>query len=473
MVKPAYLFGIEIPVQNTVGNEAYGLYFAFLNFTYLFQIIHDPGLQNFNSREISSNPSLINRVFPSIVLLKGLLACVFIALAGLLAIGLGYWKADPLLLCIVMFNQIAASYLLFLRTNVSGLGKYTTDSLLSIADKGFMLLVLGILLWFIKPVWFNIHTFALLQACSFLLAISMTMFVLRASINWQVPKQLFHEFSALLKRSLPYATTVFLMFLYTRTDAVMLEALLIDGAYQAGIYAAAYRIMDAFTMFSFLFAGLLLPMFSSMIAAGKPTNQLFIKSLDWIFAIEVIAVVPIWMFRNEIMGLLYEDTHISSGMILGILMVAFAFKATNFVSGSLLVAQEKLRNLTILLAATVLLNVSLNFILIPQQGAYGASLATLISQVIVGVGMFILCLRTIQFKNTIPSLLKWVTIGCAIFPMEYISTNYLDSVHWTIQFGCFLSVCIIASLLFGLVRPRDFTYFAEGLSRRRGIDQNS
>jgi O-antigen/teichoic acid export membrane protein len=45
----------------------------------------------------------------------------------------------------------------------------------------------------------------------------------------------------------------------------MLERMLDNGARQAGIYAQSFRLMDAANMIAYLFAGLLLPMFSHMI----------------------------------------------------------------------------------------------------------------------------------------------------------------------------------------------------------------
>ena len=80
---------------------------------------------------------------------------------------------------------------------------------------------------------------------------------------------------AILKKSYPYAILTLLMASYNRFDAILLERLLPNGSQQAGIYAQAFRILDAAAMFALLFAGLLLPMFSKMIK--KCNNKLFSK----------------------------------------------------------------------------------------------------------------------------------------------------------------------------------------------------
>ena len=74
---------------------------------------------------------------------------------------------------------------------------------------------------------------------------------------------------ALIKQSFPYALLILLMMFYNRVDSIMIERLLEDGDMQAGIYAQGFRYLDAVNMFALLFAGLLLPMFSKMLAKNE------------------------------------------------------------------------------------------------------------------------------------------------------------------------------------------------------------
>ena len=61
LIKPFFIFGIDLNVQNQAAAGAYGLYFALLNWTFLFQILNDFGLQNFNSRLVSQHPQLVDK----------------------------------------------------------------------------------------------------------------------------------------------------------------------------------------------------------------------------------------------------------------------------------------------------------------------------------------------------------------------------------------------------------------------------
>ena len=46
LIKPFWILGIDVGVQNRVGAENYGLYFAVFNFTFLFNMLLDMGITN-------------------------------------------------------------------------------------------------------------------------------------------------------------------------------------------------------------------------------------------------------------------------------------------------------------------------------------------------------------------------------------------------------------------------------------------
>jgi O-antigen/teichoic acid export membrane protein len=49
----------------------------------------------------------------------------------------------------------------------------------------------------------------------------------------------------ILKKSYPYALLILLMMMYSKMDTLMIERLHVDGLKQVGIYAQAYRLLDA------------------------------------------------------------------------------------------------------------------------------------------------------------------------------------------------------------------------------------
>ena len=55
LIKPLWIFGIDLSVQNRVGAEEYGLYAAIFSFTLIFNIILDLGLTHYNNQAIARN----------------------------------------------------------------------------------------------------------------------------------------------------------------------------------------------------------------------------------------------------------------------------------------------------------------------------------------------------------------------------------------------------------------------------------
>ena len=89
LIKPIFIFGIDLSVNNIVGPEQYGLYFTILNSSYLMLIFNDFGIQNFNNRNIAQHNHLLDKYFPNIIILKTILGFVYLISTILLCISLG------------------------------------------------------------------------------------------------------------------------------------------------------------------------------------------------------------------------------------------------------------------------------------------------------------------------------------------------------------------------------------------------
>lgn len=147
LVKPFWIFGIDRTVQNLVGASEYGVYFALFNFSILFNILLDFGLTNFNNREISRHPNLLSRYLSNMVMVKLLMGVLYAIVSITFALAVGYSKVQLMLLAVLVFNQFLSSFILYLRSNISGLQRFKTDSLLSVTDKVLMITLCGFLLW--------------------------------------------------------------------------------------------------------------------------------------------------------------------------------------------------------------------------------------------------------------------------------------------------------------------------------------
>ncbi len=453
LIKPFWFFGIEVGVQNTVGEEVYGFYFSLFNFTFILNILLDLGINNFNNRAISRDHGLIKDYLAAIVPLKIILSVVYtlaVLLAGKI---IGYSEEQFRMLWILIMNQFLASFILYLRTNISGLQYFRTDSLLSVMDRSLMILFTGLLLWgniTEKP--FRIEWFVYAQTLSYILTLITVASIVRYRSGSFMQRINLKRSLQILRMSYPFALLILLMSLFNRMDSVMLERLLENGKEEAGIYAQSFRIFDAASQFSLLFAMLLLPMFSRMIKLGQNVNDLVRMALPLLMAAGLTLAITGNYYRVEIIDLMYTSPAPYSSTIFGILMVGFLFVSTSYIYGTLLTANNNLKHLNILAGITVVVNVSLNLILIPHHHAVGAAISSLISQAFYAVSQLIVARRILKVPVNADILIR-----LAGFLLLNLGTGYLTLLlpGWIPGFLILLGSCVATSLLLGLIRPRD------------------
>ena len=377
LVKPLYLFGVDLGVQNSLGAETYGLYFALWNFSILFQIVGDWGLQQYANQTLAGRPWLFAKYFPHFWRLKFWLLGFYIGLALFFAWLLAYpWAFWPYLLAL-LFNQVLLSSLLFVRAQLAALGRFRLDSLLSALDK-CLLLIFGYALLHFEAL--SLGRFIASQTLSYVLTLVVSLCFLprfvwsgggayAGALRW-----------SLLKRSSPYALAVLLMSVYTRLDAVLLERLAGVGAGAA--YAFAYRWLDALNMIGFLFAGLLLPMTARLFAQKDQAGlrDLFDLSLRLITAFSLpmaclLAYQAPWLAAQ----LIREEVDLVA-KVTRILLPSVVAGAWIYVAGTMLLALERLAWLNRLFFGAMLFNVLTNILLIPRYGVVASAYLALLTQ---------------------------------------------------------------------------------------------
>ena len=253
LVKPFYVFGIDMKVQDTVGAEEYGLYFSIFSFAFLFFIILDLGLTQYNSRIIAQDFSSLKTHLPNFIIAKFILGTLFFIAIYIGALMLGYTSKElywlGLLGLIHFFNSLTE----YLRSNIAALHLFRLDAILSIINRLLLIIVCGIMLYGSYVANFRIEDFiyAQISTLAFTALLSLGIVLKYAGMSsFSFNKDLIIN---IIKEGYPYALLVLLTTIYTRTDAVMLKELLPEtGKTEAGYYAAAYRFLDMAAMVRFI-----------------------------------------------------------------------------------------------------------------------------------------------------------------------------------------------------------------------------
>ena len=422
LIKPFWIFGIDRTIQNTVGSEEYGLYFSLFNFSLLLNILLDLGITNYNNRNISQHNQIVRKSLSHIIGLRLLLVLAYSLITIIAGLIIGYDIRQFKLLTFLICNQFLVSSILYLRSNLSGLHHFRTDSIISVLDRLLMIFICGLLLWgnIIKAT-FKIEWFIYAQTVSYIITLLITIIVVNSKAKFEKLKFSRSYFVVVLKKSIPYAILALLTLFHFRIDSVMLERMLPMGKLQAGIYAQSFRVLDAAVMFSFLFASLLLPIFSKMIKEKQSIHNLTLFSFLLLVIPSIGIAIIAHFYQIEFMSLLYKEHAIISGKIFSVLMVSFVSISATYIFGTLLTANGNLYELNIIAGLGVFTNLTLNLILIPRYQALGAAYASFVTQSLIAATQIIVSKRKFGFNFNIKRIILLVIFSAGTYYISYLS----------------------------------------------------
>ncbi|BAB76129.1 flippase [Anabaena sp. FACHB-709] len=190
--------------------------------------------------------------------------------------------------------------------------------------------------------------------------------------NFQVAK-------TLLKESLPLIFSGFAIMIFMKIDQIMLGQMI--GDKEVGIYSAAVRLSEIW----YFIPGAIVPSVAPSIYAAKDqSDKVYYQRLGQLFrlltCIAVAIAVPMTFLSDKIVMVLFGNGYAGAGAILAVHIWTSIFVFLGFASSPWFIA-EGLNHVT--LGKTVfgaILNIILNFLLIPQYSGLGAAIATIISQ---------------------------------------------------------------------------------------------
>jgi len=459
LIKPFYILGIDAEILKQVelyNPGDYGMYFSLLGLTFVVNIFLDLGIINFNTRNIAQNSQLIGKHFSSILSLRLLLAVLYIIVILLLGLIFQYNNLQLKILSVLGINQVFVAFILYFRSNLSALLRFKEDSLISVLDRALLILVCSFLLWGgITNSHFKIEWFIYAQTFSYAFtALIGLILVLRQTgklkLSWDRAFNM-----VILKKSFPYALLILLMAVYYYCDAIMLERLHFNGKIEAASYARGFRFFMAANMIGYMFAGVLLPIFSKMLKNKDDTTDLVYLSFKLIFGISVIIGVLAYLFKAEIINLRYDIIgkdliHCSSSF--GFLMLAFIAACTTYIFGTLLTASGKLKSLNIVAICGVIINIIINILLIPKYGAEGAAFASFVTQGITAVLQVVIAFKILNIV-----IIKKELFMILIFSLIATSSFYWHSLlnfDWIISFIVVFCILLISAFITGMISVR-------------------
>lgn len=185
----------------------------------------------------------------------------------------------------------------------------------------------------------------------------------------------------LLREAWPLLLSGFAVVLYLRLDAVMLR--LMAGEAAVGLYAAAVRFTEIWYFVPTALATSLLP---SLLRARERGAEDYAERLqisyDLNAAIAYAIALPLALMAPWVISLAYGPDYAAAAPVLALHIWSVVFVFLGVARGQFLVNEGYTRFYLAATGVGLLINVALNWLLIPRHGAWGAALATVFAQAV-------------------------------------------------------------------------------------------
>lgn len=473
LVKLVWIFFIERKVQLNVGFQNFGMYYSIFTFTLILGVINDPGLNNYLIQYLPKDKTDTKHI-SELFFLKTFLAALYVVSGITVGLLLGF--NDYNLLGLLLLYQILYSFLNYFRGFLKGHQMLKAEIFFSVLDKSLLILAFLPILYFNNGFLWTISFYITAQIIAITLALILCVYILyRNRIYWvggnMNSEKTNHESTAytrlpagggellfwkkkitILNKIAPFAFFAFLVLAYNKIDTVMLVKMLPNGAMQTGIYVAAYRFLDAASMFPILFATLFYPVLCKLITNKTPFVELINSSITVLIPITTIIAMTSWFYRSNLMELLYaQESSEQLSLIFGILMFSLPLIAVYYVFSTFFTANNNLKLLNLVSAGGLAVNIGLNILLIPIYQALGAAISSVASFFIVGLAYIIL--YHIHFKHPFNKVtwLKLIAFTVLMIVLGYC-TSYLGFTNWLFSMAVYVLLVLTIAFLFKFFR---------------------
>lgn len=228
---------------------------------------------------------------------------------------------------------------------------------------------------------------------------------------------------SMLLQALPVGLLMAAFALYYRIDMMILQWL--KGPAEVGLYAAAYRFIDAFVLLAAAIAGPLFPRLSSLVDRDRPAARALLQDA-WrpLFAIGLPLSIGGFILADGLVVLAFGEAFGGSAAPLRILMAMVLPLFWVCVANHGLIAADRIASLATVYTTTLVLNVIGNLALVPSLGATGAALAMVIAEWANLVLVVVLLRRTFGLTFTAAGMWR------AVVAVTAMAACVLASLSW-------------------------------------------
>jgi len=369
---------ITVWIARYLGPEQFGTLNYAIAFVSLFGILSSLGLNTLATKELLTHPQDSELIMGTSFALSFIGALILLPIA---AFTITILRPDNDIL--FMMVLIIASGSIFTSLNII---KYWFESHVQAKHNVKVEMITNIITITIKAILLYIEApliaFAwVILVQSVLVAIGYVYMYLSKTNKLSTWKVSLEKIKYMLNEAYPLILTGAVFIFHTRIDQVMIGSML--GDEEVGIYAVAVRLSESWM---FLPAVIAASFFPALLNAKKNNYKLYLQRIQHLLNLMAllgifVAVIATFL-ASPFINLAFGEHYNESALILIIHIWSMVFYSISIISSRYFLAEGlQLYSLRRALIALVL-NVVLNYFLIPIYGAVGAAIATVISKVV-------------------------------------------------------------------------------------------
>ncbi len=367
----AIISGVFIARQ--FGTSGFGK-LAFANvFVGYFMLATDFGITSIAIRNMARDKENSNRFLFTYIITRVVLSLIIYGIVAIIVWLAGFEKIISLLIlayALQMLSQVFNISWVFIAHQ-----RMEFDSLIKIIDKGLYVTFIFALFF----IFGSIFIVPLAMFFSSVIAVIVGWHILKK--NWRFKGFEFDKpfFKEMLIYGWPVGLSNGATQVNVNIDTLFMTAY--HGNVTTGLYSSAYRVVMALIMFGSFFTAALYPLICERaIGPKKPMEDILNASTKiLLYALIPIAVV-ITILGSQIIVFIFGKEFSGGGIALKILIWSVVFLVINRMYGNTLVALNRQHSFMVVIILSAILNIIMNFLLIPKYDMVGGGISTCITE---------------------------------------------------------------------------------------------
>lgn len=400
LISNMMMFLLTLFTARYLGTFNFGLISSATSLIGVFGVFCDLGLGMYAVQKVSRDYSLTQRYFGTSFVLRVILSIITF-IAYLIFVYLSNFSGDAFgvmfVIGVYMFlNSLTGFYYSLYQSNEEMQYQTLVNTIYSV----------GVLL--IALIFIYLHGNVVFVASAYPLAMFIS-FIIGSVIKFKKYPKFTFDFNRdfiieLVKNGIPFGISSVFTSIYFWIAAILLTFM--SGSVSVGLFSSAQKLILVLSaMFALLSSGVFPVMSQLYVTDTKKLSNLYMKLLKFMLILAIPIAVGTFIYSSDIMLIIYGPEYLNATIVLDVMIWAVVFMFLSGTSSTLLNAISKQFLVTKVVMVGAIFSVIVNYVLISQYSYVGASITSVLTEVLMLI-LMLYALRKTEFQLNLKKSIK-------------------------------------------------------------------